>query len=172
MAISKIDGFIHLVRGRRVILDTDLAGLYGVTTGNLNKAVGRNLDRFPSDFMLTLTREEYQILRFQFGSLRWGAHSKYSPRVFTQEGVAMLSGVLNSPRAVQVNVAIMRAFVRLQSAVAAGNALAERTRQIERTQIAHERELGEHAVQIHEVFAAMRRMTVSQRKKGRPSRAK
>ena len=165
MAISKIDGFIRVMRGQRVMLDVDLAGLYGVTTGNLNKAVGRNINRFPYDFMLTLTPKEYQILRFQVGSLRWGAHSKYSPRVFTQEGVAMLSGVLNSPRAVQVNIASMRAFVRLRSAGVASQELAERTHKLERTQASHERELGEHAVQIHEVCAAMRRMAGPRRKK-------
>jgi hypothetical protein len=97
MKITMIARSIHVVRGQRVILDKDLAALYEVTTGNLNKAVSRNVDRFPADFMMTLTREEYRNLRFQIGSLGWGAYSKYSPRVFTQEGVAMLSGVPRSP---------------------------------------------------------------------------
>ena len=92
------------------MLDRDLAALYGVTTGNLNKAVQRNHERFPPDFMFQLTAEEAEALRFHFGSLKRGQHFKYMPQVFTQEGVAMLSGVLRSPRAIQVNVAIMRVF--------------------------------------------------------------
>ncbi|MDO8580942.1 MAG: ORF6N domain-containing protein, partial [Candidatus Omnitrophota bacterium] len=81
-------------------------------TKNLNKAVTRNFDRFPADFMIRLTKKEYDSLRFQIGTLKKGAHSKYLPYAFTEQGVAMLSGVLKSKRAVQVNIAIMRAFVR------------------------------------------------------------
>jgi hypothetical protein len=103
------------VRGEKVMLDSDLAALYGVTTGNLNKAVKRNLQRFPSDFMFQLTDEEAGNLRFQFGisSLGYGSR-RYRPNAFTEQGVAMLSSVLRSERAVQVNVAIMRAFVQLR----------------------------------------------------------
>ena len=90
------------------MLDRDLAALYGVTTGNLNKAVQRNPERFPPDFMFQLTADEAAALRFQFGSLKRGQHFKYLPQVFTQEGVAVLSSVLGSPRAVQVNIALMR----------------------------------------------------------------
>ncbi|RZB34469.1 MAG: hypothetical protein SRB1_00237 [Desulfobacteraceae bacterium Eth-SRB1] len=88
--------------------------MYGVTTGNLNKAVKRNIDRFPNDFMFQLTAEEYKSLRFHFGILEKGRHSKYLPYAFTEQGVAMLSSVLKSKRAVQVNIEIMRAFVRLR----------------------------------------------------------
>jgi hypothetical protein len=96
------------------MLDRDLAALYGVETKNLNKAVRRNLDRFPADFMFELTQEEAECLRFQFGTLKRGQHFKYLPQVFTQEGVAMLSSVLRSPRAVQVNIvhASVRAAAR------------------------------------------------------------
>src|SRR5947209_2393477 len=100
------------------MLDRDLAALYGVTTGNLNKAVQRNLDRFPPDFMFQLTPDEAEALSFQFGSLKPGQHFRYLPRVFTQEGVSMLSGVLRSQRAVQANIAIMRVFVRLRETLA------------------------------------------------------
>lgn len=104
---------ILTIKGKRVILDRDLAQLYGVLTKNLNKAVKRNIERFPEDFMFQLTKEEVESLRFQIGTSKRGGR-RYFPYVFTQEGVAMLSGVLNSPRAVQVNIQIMRAFVRLR----------------------------------------------------------
>lgn len=97
-----------------MLFDRDLAALYGVTTGNFNKTVKRNIERFPDDFMFQLTKEEYDSLRFQFGILKRGRHSKYLPYVFTENGVAMLSGVLNSERAVQVNIQIMRTFTRLR----------------------------------------------------------
>ena len=100
-------------------MDRDLAQLYGVTTGNLNKAVKRNLDRFPNDFMFPLTKEEYESLRFQFGIFKKGQHSKYLPYAFTEQGVAMLSSVLRSKRAVQVNIEIVRAFVRLRQMLSA-----------------------------------------------------
>jgi hypothetical protein len=167
MKTTKIARLIQDIRGKRVILDKDLAVLYGVSTKNLNKAVSRNAERFPADFMLTLTSEEHRILRFQIGTLGWGAYSKYPPRAFTQEGVAMLSSVLRSPRAIVANIEIMRAFIRLRSAVLASKELAERVHRVERTQIAHEREFGEHAVEIHDVFAAMRDMAARKRRKPR-----
>ena len=104
---------ILIIRGKRVMLDKDLAGLYEVRTKNLNKAVKRNIERFPEDFMFQLTKEEVGSLRFQIGTSKKGGR-RYSPYVFTQEGVAMLSSVLNSSRAIQVNIQIMRAFVRLR----------------------------------------------------------
>ncbi|MGC1414434.1 MAG: ORF6N domain-containing protein [Candidatus Acidiferrum sp.] len=110
---------IFFVRGTRVMLDADLARLYGVATKNLNKAVKRNANRFPSDFMFQITPKELQILRFQTGtskSVQGGR--RYAPYAFTEQGVAMLSSVLRSARAVQVNVAIMRTFVRLREMLA------------------------------------------------------
>ena len=157
MQISKISGLIQIVRGQKVMLDADLAALYRVKTKELNKAVARNPKRFPTDFMFELKGEETSNLRFQIGTSSWGGR-RYLPRVFTEQGVAMLSSVLNSERAVSVNVEIMRAFVRLRSAVLAGKELAELVHEIGRTQVAHEKELGEHAVEIHELFAAMRKM--------------
>lgn len=110
-----VENLILTVRGHRVMLDSHLADLYGVTTGNLNKAVARNAKRFLDDFMFQLTKEELTDLKFQNGISSPGhGGRRYLPRAFTQEGIAMLSGVLRSPRAIQVNIAIMRAFVRLR----------------------------------------------------------
>lgn len=106
---------IFFVRGARIMLDADLARLYGVATKNLNKAVRRNAGRFPSDFMFQLSSKEMQILRFQTGTSKRGPGGRrYAPYAFTEQGIAMLSSVLRSSRAVQVNVAIMRTFVRLR----------------------------------------------------------
>jgi len=112
-----IESRIHSIRGKKVMLDSDLAELYGVETKQLKRAVRRNIERFPDDFMFELTKEEYEILRCQFGTLSWGAHAKFLPFAFTENGVAMLSGVLNSPRAVQVNIQIMRAFTRMRNLI-------------------------------------------------------
>lgn len=107
---------ILLIRGHRVMLDSDLAGLYEVPTKRLNEQVRRNIKRFPPDFMFQLTPEEFTSLRSQNATLNIGRgqHRKYLPYAFTEQGVAMLSGVLNSERAIDVNVAIMRAFVKLR----------------------------------------------------------
>jgi ORF6N domain len=110
---------IFFVRGTRVMLDADLARLYAVSTKNLNKAVKRNASRFPSDFMFQLSPKELHSLRFQTGTSKPGRGGRrYAPYVFTEQGVAMLSSVLRSSRAVQVNVAIMRTFVRLREMLA------------------------------------------------------
>ena len=115
--IQIIQQKIHEIRGHRVILDYDLAELYQVTTGNLNKAVKRNIRRFPPDFMFQLTKEEFEELKtnliFQFGISRWGGTRKL-PHAFTEQGVAMLSGILNSTIAIDMNIAIMRAFVAIR----------------------------------------------------------
>ncbi|HRH11586.1 MAG TPA: ORF6N domain-containing protein [Bacteroidia bacterium] len=104
---------IYLIRGHKVLLDKDLANLYQVTTGNLNKAVQRNLKRFPSDFMFQLNEEEFKNLIFQNGTSSWGGTRKL-PFAFTEQGVAMLSGILNSDRAINVNIQIMRVFTRIR----------------------------------------------------------
>lgn len=114
MELIVIQNKIIEIRGHRVMLDSDLAELYEVTTGNLNKAVKRNINRFPSDFMFQLNKKEYDSLRFQFGILKRGQHSKYLPFAFTEHGVAMLSSVLNSQKAIDVNLAIIRAFIMLR----------------------------------------------------------
>lgn len=104
---------IYVIRKQKVMLDRDLASLYGVTTGNLNKAVNRNIKRFPNDFMFQLTDEEFKNLIFQNGTSSWGGTRK-APYAFTEQGVAMLSGILNSDRAIAVNIQIMRVFTRIR----------------------------------------------------------
>jgi hypothetical protein len=126
-----IEHMILILRGQRVILDRDLAALYCVTTTNLNKAVTRNLRRFPADFMLRLTLEELRVLKFQSGTSSWGGTRK-PPKAFTEQGVAMLSSVLRSTRAADVNIEIMRAFVRLREMLQANADLARRLASLER----------------------------------------
>jgi hypothetical protein len=104
---------IYLIRNSKVMLDKDLAELYGVLTGNLNKAVKRNIKRFPDDFMFQLTKEEFENLKFQFGISSWGG-TRSLPYAFTEQGVAMLSGILTSDRAIGVNIQIMRIFTKVR----------------------------------------------------------
>lgn len=115
---ERIESKILLIRGEKIMLDRDLAELYGVETKMLKRAVKRNNKRFPEDFMFELTKEEYQVLRYHFGTLKRGEHSKYLPYAFTEQGVAMLSSVLNSERAILVNIQIMRAFTKLRKILA------------------------------------------------------
>lgn len=125
---------ILTIRGHRVMLDSDLAELYGVAIRRLNEAVKRNADRFPEDFMFRLSRDEIAFLRSQNATLKTGRgkHRKYLPFAFTEQGVAMLSGVLNSPRAVDVNIAIMRAFVRMRQMLLSHEELARKVDALER----------------------------------------
>ena len=108
-----IENKIYLIRGKKVMLDSDLAKLYEIETKAFNRAVKRNFERFPEEFMFQLSKEEYTSLRYQIGTLKRGQHSKFLPYVFTEYGVAMLSSVLNSKRAIQVNIQIIKTFVRL-----------------------------------------------------------
>lgn len=114
IAIEAIIASIFEIRGEKVMLDKDLAGLYGVTTGNLNKAVGRNLQRFPPDFMFELSKDEWERLKPMVENSAWGGTRK-PPKAFTEQGVAMLSGVLSSQRAILVNIQIMRAYSRIRA---------------------------------------------------------
>jgi cell division protein FtsL len=105
---------ILLIRDQKVMIDSDLARLYGVETKQLKRQVRRNIERFPQDFMFELTKSEFEILRSQFGTIKQGEHSKYLPMVFTEQGVAMLSSVLNSPAAIKVNIEIIRVFTKIR----------------------------------------------------------
>jgi len=154
--VERIERAILLVRGEKVMLDRDLAGLYGVTTGNLNKAVSRNLGRFPKDFMFQLTRDEFANLKFHFGRSSWGGPRKL-PRVFTEQGVAMLSSVLRSTRAVAVNIEIMRAFVRLRRLLASHADLARKLDDLEKKYDRH----------FAAVFDAIRQLMEPAREKSR-----
>ena len=108
---------IYYIRGQKVMLDFDLAKLYEVETKQLKRQVRRNLERFPDDFMFELSQGEYQILRSQIGTLKQGEHTKYLPMVFTEQGVAMLSSVLNSSRAIKVNIQIIRIFTHIRQVI-------------------------------------------------------
>jgi hypothetical protein len=131
--VARIESRIFLLRGEKVMLDSDLAELYGVETKVLNQAVQRNVGRFPSDFMFQLTREEFVNLKSQFVTSSWGYGGRRKlPLVFTEQGVAMLSGLLNSPRAIAVNIEIMRAFVRLRQLISTNADLARKLAALER----------------------------------------
>jgi hypothetical protein len=146
---GKIDQLIFLVRGQRVMLDRDLASLYGVETRVLNQAVRRNRNRFPEDFLLILTRREVRnISQIVICSTLKHARNVFA---FTEQGVAMLSGVLNSPRAVQVNIEIMRAFVRLRAVTASNQELARKLRELERR-------IAGHDEKIQTIFEAIRQL--------------
>jgi hypothetical protein len=130
ITVKNISNRIHLVRGMKVLLDRDLAELYDVEVRVLNQSVRRNIDRFPSDFMFQLSREEFQNLKSQFVTSSWGGVRK-RPLVFTEQGVAMLSSILNSKRAIQVNIAIMRAFVELRKMIDANKEMLARIQKLE-----------------------------------------
>ncbi len=152
--VERVEQAIRRIRGRRVMLDADLAAFYGVSTAALKRAVRRNSGRFPPDVMFQLTRDESDTLshlRCQFGTLKRGGHIKYLPYAFTQEGVAMLSGVLRNPRAAQVNIAIMRAFVRLREVLALHHELAHKLGDLERR-------LEGHDADIRTLFEAIRQL--------------
>jgi hypothetical protein len=152
--IERIQNFIFLIRGEKVMLDNHLAELYGVTTSNLNKAVKRNQDRFPADFVFQLKDEEMENLMFQIGiSSRRHGGRRHNPYGFTEQGVAMLSSVLRSKRAGQVNVAIMRAFVSLRRLLATNETLARKLAE-------RERRLEGHDQAIKSLFDAIRELMV------------
>jgi len=149
--IQQIAQIIRVIRGEKVLLDFDLAPLYGVTTGNLNKAMRRNRERFPSDFMFQLTAAEAQSLIFQFGIAKGRGGRRHRPYAFTEQGVAMLSSVLNSPRAVKVNIAIMRAFVKLRQTLETNRELARKFDELER-------HVGKHDEKIDAILEAIRQL--------------
>ena len=148
--VEIIQNKIYLIRGQKVMLDKDLSVLYGVLTRNLNKAVRRNLDRFPVDFGFTLTKDEFKDLMFQFGTSNWGGTRKL-PMVFTEQGVAMLSSVLRSKRAIQVNIQIMRVFVKLKEMMSSHKDLARKIDDLEKKFQVHDQK-------IIQIFDAIRRM--------------
>jgi ORF6N domain len=147
---------ILVVREHHVMLDEDLAELYGVQTRRLVEQVKRNIDRFPSDFMFQLTREEAAVLRSQFAISSDGhGGRRYAPYVFTEQGVAMLSGVLRSKTAIAVNIAIMRAFVELRRAAVSYTAIERRLEDLEREARS---KLGEHDQQLDEIFEVLQQL--------------
>jgi leucyl aminopeptidase len=147
---ERISNAILVARGQKVLLDSDLAGLYGVTTKRLNEQVKRNIERFPPDFMFQLTAEESEALRSQFATLKTGRgqHRKYLPYVFTEHGAIMAANVLNSPRAIQVSVHVVRAFVRLREMLATHKDLARKLEELEK----------KYDAQFRVVFDAIRQL--------------
>jgi hypothetical protein len=134
---TRIEQSILLLRGQKVLLDSTLADLYGVQTKVLIQAVRRNRDRFPSDFMLELNNHEVTNLRSQIVTSSWGGR-RYLPLAFTEQGVAMLSSVLNSPRAIRINIEIMRAFVRLREMISTNKELSRKLDELERKLATHD----------------------------------
>lgn len=152
LSLKTVQERIFTIRGQRVMLDNDLAELYEIATGHLKRAVQRNRDRFPEDFMFQLNKEEFASLRCQFGISRFShGGSRYLPYAFTQEGVAMLSGVLRSPKAVQVNIAIMRAFVQLRQLVTQTKELASKLDKLEQ-------KVGKHDEEIQVLFKVIKEL--------------
>jgi aromatic ring-opening dioxygenase LigB subunit len=131
---DRIEQSILMIRGHKVLLDSDLAALYGVSVKRLNEQVKRNPARFPPDFAFQLTREEYEILRSQFATLRLGhgKHRKYTPNVFMEHGALMAASVLNSPEAAAIGLLVVRTFVRLRQLLAANRVLADRLEALEK----------------------------------------
>ena len=148
--VELIQSKIVVVRDERIMLDRDLAELYGVETKQLKRAVRRNKDRFPPDFMFALTKKEVNDLRCHFGTSSWGG-TRYAPMAFTEQGVAMLSSVLNSKRAIEVNVLIMRAFVQLRKMISSQTELTRKLDQLEK-------HIAEHDEQIVAIFEAIRQL--------------
>jgi phage regulator Rha-like protein len=160
--IQSIQNRIYEIRGERVMLDRDLAALYETETKVLNLAVKRNIKRFPKDFMFQLSKEEFEDLRFLFETSEKSDHplrfqietskgrggTRYLPYAFTEQGVAMLSGVLNSDKAINMNIAIMRAFVEVRRVLLKQNDLREQMKEIKER-------LGEHDAQLNQIYNAM-----------------
>jgi phage regulator Rha-like protein len=146
--VDRIEKAILLIHGQKVMLDADLAELYGVETKMLVRAVKRNINRFPTDFMFQLSKEEFDNLRFHFGTSSYWGGRRYPPYAFTEQGVAMLSSVLRSQRAIQVNIEIMRAFIRLRKMLASHVELARKLDALEK----------KYDAQFKQVFEAIRRL--------------
>ena len=138
---------IKVIRNQKVILDSDLAELYGVETKALKQQVRRNIERFPEDFMFELTREEFDNLRSQIVTSSWGG-TRYMPMAFTEQGVAMLSGVIKSPEAIQVNIQIMRVFVKMRNLITSYIELREKIEALENNAL----EQNEQIINIYEII--------------------
>ncbi len=144
---------IHFIRGEQVMLDFDLAALYGVETKVLKQTVKRNIERFPEDFMFELTIQELTNLRSQIVTSSWGG-IRYQPFAFTEQGVAMLSGILKSERAIEVNIAIMRTFVQLRKLMSSNDELAKKINDMEK----------KYDEQFHVIFEAIKQLIVEENK--------
>lgn len=148
---------IYFIRDKKIILDKDLAELYDVTTGNLNKAVKRNLKRFPEDFMFQLTEAEFKNLIFQSGISSWGGTRKM-PYGFTEQGVAMLSGVLNSDRAIEVNIRIIRIFTKLREMLLTHKDILLKMEKVEKNMMKQDGKMKQYEKDIQIIFEALKQL--------------
>ena len=154
--IINIQNLIYEIRGQKVMLDSDLAKLYGVLTKNLNKAVKRNIERFPSDFMFQLTKEEYDNLKFQIGtSKKEHGGRRFMPHAFTEQGVSMLSSVLQSPQAISVNIQIMRTFVKIKQFALENKELTKRLSELEQYFIEHCKDQKQDMQKLYEAIGLL-----------------
>ena len=156
-AVPSADSLILRIRGHAVILDSDLATLYGVTVKRLNQQVTRNKERFPDDFYFRLTSKEWQSLRLQNATLKRGQHRKYTPKVFTEHGAIMAATVLNSPKAVQMSIGVVRAFAKLRRMALSVEGLARKVAAMEK----------KYDKQFSVVFDAIRELILAPDKPGR-----
>ncbi len=156
-----IEDKIYLIRCEKVMFDRDLAELYGVPAKRLNEQVKRNRERFPEDFMFRLTREEHSALRSHYATLKRGQHTKYLPLAFSENGVAMLSSVLNSPRAIHVNIQIMRTFTRIRKLLSSHKEILRRLDRLETGQAGQ----GEQIVQIFQVIKTILDLPITLKRK-------
>jgi hypothetical protein len=150
---ERIINNIYIIRNRKVMLDRDLAALYGVTTGNLNLAVKRNMKRFPEDFMFQLNAQEFKNLKLQIAISSWGGARKL-PYAFTEQGVAMLSSVLNSDRAIAVNIQIIRTFTRIRELLATNEMLQHKIMEMEKR----------YDGNIKEIFSVLKQLLADEKK--------
>ncbi len=155
MELTVIQTKIYEIRGQKVMLDFDLAEIYGLETKLLKRAVKRNRRRFPNDFMFVLSKEEYQSLRYQFGTLKRGQHSKYMPFAFLEHGGGMLASVLNSEKAIEMNIAIVRAFIAMRQIALQHKGLSDK---LEELRIEMQTRLGEHDIQLKAIYDAIEKL--------------
>lgn len=154
---DRIVNKIYLIKGKRVMLDKDLAEMYGVEAKQLKRQVRRNLERFPSDFMFVLSEKEFNNLRSQFGTSSWGG-VRYAPMVFTEQGVAMLSSVLNSQQSIAVNIQIMRIFTKMREMLATHKDILLKLEHIEKKMSSHDGHLKKHEEEIQLIFQALKQL--------------
>lgn len=154
--LVSVQNLIYEIRDKKVMLDSDLAKLYGVTTFNLNKAVKRNIKRFPLDFMFQLTEDEWKSLKFQNGISKQRGGRRFLPYTFTEQGVAMLSSVLNSEQAIAVNIQIMRVFVQIKQFALTNKELTERLNEMEHRFIQYARDMN---INIEDIYKQLNYLT-------------
>ena len=169
MELQIIQNKIYEIRGQQVMLDFDLAELYEVETKRLKESVRRNINRFPPDFMFELNADEWTILRSQFASSSWGGH-RYAPFAFTEQGLAMLSGILNSDKAIEVNINIMRAFVAIRKYMvqASPASLSRELEEIKQRIQALEEMSDENEEKFDDIYVALTQLAIKQKQADKP----